>query len=132
VADKNTLLAALWPHWQPEHGADPIWIGCEDGWLPLIEELHRRIVAIAPSYGLREVFQKYGLLIYRVGAVDESLEAAVRACLADVRQRSSTVCEFCGDTGRLCRDPGGWRVVVCPRHEALGGHVPCPGESYTE
>jgi hypothetical protein len=132
VAEKDVLLRMLGPHWRRAHGDEPMWIGCKDGWLPLIQHVHEQLVALAPDYGLREVFQKYGVLVVRVSDIEASGEADVRTVIADARVRSSTICETCGEPGRLCGDPHGWLDVVCPHHEHAGGYVPWPGVSYDE
>lgn len=125
---RRDLFTRLEPHWRRVHGDEPLWIGYGDGWLPLIDALHRRLARLVPDYGLREVFQKYGVLVHRVGEVDDALEPAVRASIASTLERSREVCETCGQHGRLCRDPHGWLEVVCSRHEREGEHVPCPEE----
>jgi len=119
-------------HWRRRHGHDDVEIGCGDGWLALLFELHGRIVALAPEYELDEVFQKYGTLVVRVGNVGAARVGAVEDCLAQARERSQQVCEQCGAAGQLCRDAGGWVEVACPAHAEAGGLVPCPGMTYAE
>jgi hypothetical protein len=113
------LLAALRPH---GHRADfeVVFVGA--GWRDLVLECHRRIEAVFPDYELLAVKEKFGQLEFqafprpRIKATpnlwtSEEL-SALHAITDDVRERSSAVCERCGDRGVL-REERGHILTLC-------------------
>jgi hypothetical protein len=100
------------------------WVG--EGWRPLVEGCHERLVGLFPEYELLNIKQKYGVLAYQAfprpwsegeqrwsSAEFDALEAVTE----EYRSRSETVCEWCGAAAVL----RSWRTVeltlcdVCDR-----------------
>lgn len=121
---REALLRLLLPHWRRTRGAEPIWIACDEGWLPLIAALHAELVGVWPDYHLFEASQKYGELYFRVDDVPEALQERVDACVEAAQARALRICEACGRPGRLGQDRGGWLEVVCEVHAQAGGYTP--------
>lgn len=73
------------------------------GWNPIINRLHRELVALDPDYRLTQVKEKLGTLrVYGLyaPAVRERCEAAVNAATRE----SARTCEFCAEPGTLRAD----------------------------
>src|SRR5690242_4765524 len=87
------------------------WVG--EGWRPLVEACHQELEAAFPDYELLTIKQRFGLLEYQAfprpwGAGERTFTAEEQAALhatADAyRERSGTVCEWCGKPGMLRED----------------------------
>lgn len=81
------------------------------GWYRLLTELHAELVAVAPTYRVIQLKEKFGRLRVYVTAPDEVFEQ-VNALISMAEDTSATTCEFCGkpgtQTGRL-----GWIKTLC-------------------
>ena len=87
---------------------------CDDGWLPLIEELFNKIEKMldnAPTFfEITQVKEKYGTLrVYAVGETEEILNL-----IDEYEVISSKTCEFCGKPGEL-RDKKHWYKTLCKK-----------------
>lgn len=79
------------------------------GWSKLINEFYRRK---SKDCIVSDVKEKYGTLrIYHYGADDSDLEI-------EIMERSSLVCEVCGEPGETRLDLG-WHKTLCNKHYAL-------------
>jgi hypothetical protein len=101
------LIARLRPHGR---GRDYEVARVGEGWRPLVDECHTRIVAVLPEYELVYIKQKYGVLIYQAyprRAVDGERpwtgheDRVLGVITGDIQNRSETVCEWCGAAGQL-------------------------------
>ena len=92
-----------------------------DGWGKLIDELCGGIESVCTQKGLTpgspgypetvQVKQKWGELRFYVGGVDESVADEVYQLIGDAETRSCSVCELCGEPGKI----GGtsWLTTLC-------------------
>lgn len=104
------ILSRIPPHWGR-------WIDCEEGWFPLIVELHQQLLELDPHYVVRQVKEKYGSLRYYAGSsIVDSVAQERFSALLDIAERfSKTVCEVCGNSARLSvsNDPDPWYKTIC-------------------
>jgi hypothetical protein len=83
--------------------------GVDQGWWPLLEEMHERLARIDPDYRLSQVKQKFGLLTVYVD--DEhyrdrpEMMQALETTYREFRRRSAETCENCGAVGQWRNDP---------------------------
>jgi hypothetical protein len=98
---------------QPNNYRVPIGVGA--GWLPIVYNL---LVGLAQSPELPEILgieNKMGeLRVYLM-----SYSRAEEDQIAEAEAEAETVCEFCGQPGRL-REDLAWMRVLCDQHYAAG------------
>jgi hypothetical protein len=105
------------------------WVG--EGWRPLVESCHQRLVTQFPDYELLAVKQKFGVLAfqafprpsasdYRAWTDDEY--AVVTTIIEQVRSASESVCEWCGAAGSLRE----WRTMLLTLCDACDQRFPDP------
>ena len=87
---------------------DTVPIECGPGWNCLIDPLIRRCKR--EGVQITQIKQKFGGLRFYVAYADDSLEAAIM----DAENLSYSICEVCGNPGRL-RD-GSWLFTLCDEH----------------
>jgi hypothetical protein len=81
------------------------------GWLPILEELHPKLLAADPGYRVAQVKEKFGgLRVYLSTAEPAAAHAAINAA----EERALRTCEECGAPGRLRE--GGWVKTLCDEH----------------
>lgn len=94
------------------------WSHIEKGWLPLLEELDRKISEINPDYVLDQIKEKFGVLTVYVSHdfVNETQEQyfQIEKLIAETRQKSSEICDVCGNSGSLQK--GSWWRTLCDKH----------------
>lgn len=81
-----------------------------NGWVPLVLELHEKLVAINPGYEIDQIKEKFGGLRYYVGPVGEE----ARKLIDEAEEKSFTICEVCGEPG--VPRGGGWIKTLCNEH----------------
>lgn len=86
--------------------------GVGPGWWPLIEQLHRDILAIDADYRLDQIKEKFGIL--RFYASSERWGEA-SALISAAEAKSATLCERCGASGEM-RSEGWWMKTLCDMH----------------
>jgi len=98
------------------------------GWYALITELDRKIAALDPGYRIFGVDAMFGELWYDSGATGDLRDDAVLAKFVDIsvlvraaEKASMTICEACGQPGRLM-DRYGWFASLCPACSRLRGY----------
>jgi hypothetical protein len=127
-ANSRDLIDRLRPHGR-NHDFEVAWVG--EGWRPLVEECHERLVAAFPDYELLAIKQKCGFLEYQAfprrwaegqkrWTTEES--ADVEAITSQVRDRSEHICEWCGAAGQLRE----WRKVDLTLCDACDQRFPDP------
>ncbi|MBN7457360.1 hypothetical protein [Mycobacteroides abscessus] len=93
--------------------AEDASIGVPAGWVPLMLELHERLVESCPAIEYVQIKQKWGeLRVYVRNRNDAAQELIAAAELA-----SRTICEVCGAPGSPCVRRG-WYRALCPTHAA--------------
>lgn len=79
-----------------------------DGWTNLVERAHAEIVAVDRHYRAHQVKEKFGGLRLYLSGRPEIFPIAEKYEL-----ESYTICELCGEPGRLCH-LGYWAITLCP------------------
>lgn len=91
------------------------------GWHPLIKSLEEELNTISPGYALQQVKEKFGGLRYYAqpaeGTIDTKVIDSFRAAISRAEEKSTTVCEECGQPGELKAD-NGWYHTLCAMHRA--------------
>jgi hypothetical protein len=84
------------------------------GWLPIVSDLHARLIELAPDYRIAQIKEKFGGLRYYIDSVPEGVSDAVYAAIDEAEARSFVTCEVCGGAG----EPryGGWVKTLCDEH----------------
>jgi hypothetical protein len=108
-ANNPALIAALADH----AGFPDLEVDVGSGWVALVWDCHRRLVYNFPDYQLLAVKQKWAELHFqafprpqRDGAMawtDDEMEQ-LDAITDEFRERSSSICEWCGAPGVLRED----------------------------
>lgn len=87
---------------------------CGDGWVPLIESLIIDLIALGWNRKLDQVKEKFGSLRFYID--DSELSQATREVvyqrIAEAEDRSCSVCETCGEPGKI--HGSYWLKTVCP------------------
>lgn len=99
------------------------------GWEPLVDELHRRIVALAPEVYVQQVKEKFGGLRYYwslphavrdevlPGAYDdETIGHRIAKLVSQAEMVSTWICEVCGQAGHTEGWGHGWHNTLCSEH----------------
>lgn len=87
------------------------------GWLPIIEELDRKLALKHPNYVIDQIKEKFGGLRYYVTGVDDNGYDLVD----EAEAKSQQVCEVCGAPGEIrvikfTPNSGGWLKCMCNKH----------------
>lgn len=81
------------------------------GWIPIVEELHGKLVELDLDYVLDQVKEKFGTLrVYVITAPEVADQARDLVDAAQIR--SATICEGCGAPGEL-RETHDWVMTLC-------------------
>lgn len=89
-----------------------IGISVPEGWVPMVMEMHERVVAVCPTIQYEQVKAKFAeLRVYVRGA-----NPAAQALIWDVEVASRTVCEVCGGAGSAHVSRHGWYRALCADH----------------
>lgn len=91
--------------------------GVGPGWEPLVDELHAKVLAIAPDIAVAQVKEKFGGLRYYPARATGSEEAS--ALIHEYEARSFKTCEWCGSTEDVETSSGKehrWLKSLCPAH----------------
>lgn len=96
--------------------------GIGKGWYPIVEELHKQMLAVDPGYTIQQIKEKFGGLRYYWEPTpdadgffdysDEAKIATMRALVSFAEALASRTCEACGLPGSL-RSSTGWYVTLC-------------------
>lgn len=82
------------------------------GWYKLVDELHVALMKIDPGYVTMQVKEKFGTLRIYIGSRADAAHELVR----EYEKRSGTICEICGEPGKLYANS--WYRTLCEKHEA--------------
>lgn len=86
------------------------------GWVPLVDELHRKVQEIVPDVHVVQVKEKFGGLRYYIGSVPEDKYEQVYALIRGAETLSYKTCEECGEPGTSDADKGYWLKTLCTTH----------------
>lgn len=81
------------------------------GWSRLLDELHARLVALDPDYGVQQIKEKFGGLRF-CASFSEPVRRQCLALVAEAERRSQHICERCGEPGEL-RMERARRLTLC-------------------
>jgi rubrerythrin len=81
---------------------------CGSGWLHLIDEVYDKL---PPNVNVEAVYQKWAFLRFDLDKEDDVFEKF----LEEIEERSSHVCEICGETGSNMLI-NGWERTRCTQH----------------
>lgn len=97
------------------------------GWTPIIDRLHRELIALEPEYELHQIKEKFGTLRF-YGEYREDVREVCKALVRSAEIESSRTCERCGAPGSL-RTERRWHLTLCARcHTFEPGGRPLPAE----
>lgn len=90
------------------------------GWVPLVDDLHRRVTEIVPDLVVNQVKEKFGGLRYYYdfppGTPEEDRYEVDRLVIS-YENRAMQTCEQCGEPGYTdSARPGGWKLTLCEQH----------------
>lgn len=99
---------------------------CGDGWFNIINDLCKTIHDAFANSGLPEsecpivaqVKEKFGGLRYYTEAVNPAISNIVYSSISEYERISETICEFCGNPGKLkTKTNGSWIRTVCEKED---------------
>jgi len=93
-------------NWQRHH------IECHYGWLPLIRELHERMLELDPKYQIQQVKEKFGVLRFYFSTQKKDSFAKMNELVSEYESKSGHMCEWCGDPAET-RTENGWMRTIC-------------------
>lgn len=97
--------------------------GVGEGWWPLVERVHQRLLEIDPDYVLDQVKEKFGTLSYYATPSDGVAYAELAQVIRAAQGLSAMICEWCGNVGELRRGSS-WLLTLCDECQGkreLGG-----------
>ena len=85
-----------------------------DHWVPIVEEMVRKLYAIDPAIEFLQIKEKFGQLrVYYRGSGNERVDEIIR----QAEHECSYTCEVCGAKDATLTTVKGWIGVRCLRHE---------------
>ena len=87
------------------------------GWHPLVHELIAELQTLGWDGHISQIKEKYGGLRFYIGYGSDAIFAAIDKAEA----KSYTICEACGQSGKLRR--GGWMRTLCDDHALEAGYT---------
>lgn len=91
------------------------YLGVNDGWLPIIDQLCNTLQNMSDSDGLQieavQVKEKFGGLRFYVSQYDPNVEGLISKAEA----KASKTCDVCGKDGKS-RNINGWIATRCDEH----------------
>lgn len=80
------------------------------GWQPILAQLHADVVAVEPTYSVRQVKEKFGSLRTYLSYDSSEVFELIRAA----ENQAETTCEECGNPGYIrSRRPQGRLAALC-------------------
>lgn len=108
-------LKELFAHIAPKEYGFGGW-DVPSGWIPLILELHKKLVTIDPNYILIQAKEKFGGLRYYTSVLkNRELAAQFNHAIGKAEQASYVTCQLCGESGKSVA-LGYWYITLCPLH----------------
>lgn len=95
---------------------DPgIYLDIPAGWVGLIDSLDRSIAKQHPGYKILQVKEKFGGLRFYVWQEDDS-DALMEPLIRAAEQTSLTICQKCGELGKLRLIESRLYATLCDEH----------------
>jgi hypothetical protein len=85
-----------------------------DGWMPLVEQLTKDLLAIYPELRVKQVKEKFGSLRYYIEGVPEEQHRPLHDLINTAERASTRICELCSEQGKTL-DLDGQYVTLCPK-----------------
>ncbi|GAA4363017.1 hypothetical protein [Nocardioides caricicola] len=97
---------APWQEW---------WLGCDEGWWPILARLAGDLSEIAPAWSLQTAKQKFAELRLYVnpGTDDADVVRRFKARIENAEREAARTCERCGASGITRRSDSGYLQVRC-------------------
>ena len=93
------------------------WIEVDYGWAVLVKECHEKLISIDPDYKLVQVKEKFGGLRFYFNPSIPVYTRKMHDVIADVERRSFSICEICGEVGKLRKTlKTNWYKTLCDKH----------------
>lgn len=105
------------------------WIGCDDGWNWILEDLDRKLSYLDPNYELNQLKEKFGTLrFYYQPSVRNDIKLDLMDDAVTIAEMlSASTCELCGNSSRVyisdkgvkydstvgLKVRGGWYKTLC-------------------
>ena len=82
---------------------------CGKGWYNLLEGLIKELIALGWDRQLAQVKEKFGGLRFYMDSYDEKFDEPIDRA----ERKSYTICESCGNDGKLLKPNGYWLKTLC-------------------
>lgn len=91
------------------------WLGCDEGWWPILARLSEDLTEIAPSWSLHQAKQKLGeMRLYAApGTDDADVVRRFKRRIEEAEREAVKTCERCGASGVARRSDSGYLQVLC-------------------
>lgn len=86
-------------------------IDCEDGWLPLLADLHEHLSDIDPNYTIYQVKEKFGGLRFYYSLSNPEVADDAQKVVNFFETISLTICEKTGLPGQLMTRNGWYKTL---------------------
>ena len=132
AAIKERLIERIPEHWGK-------WIGCDDGWNWILEDLDQKLSYLDPNYELNQVKEKFGTLrFYYQPSVRKDIKLDLMDDAVTIAEMlSASTCEVCGNSSRISSSDkgvkydltvglkvsGGWYKTLCASCAEGTGYV---------
>jgi hypothetical protein len=105
--------------------SEPLWIGCNEGWHNIVDELSKQISEIAKKYPstdgelrirVAQVKEKFGGLRYYVdyhNMNDDDIQQ-IEFLIRNAEMKTFVICEDCGGNGEKVSPRRYWMKTLCP------------------
>lgn len=99
-------VVAPWRDW---------WLGCGEGWWPILARLAGDLTEIAPAWSLQQAKQKFAELRFYAmpGTDDADVVRRFQRRIAEAEREAARACERCGARGVVRRSESGYLQVLC-------------------
>lgn len=103
----------------------PLWVECNEGWYPIIDDLSKEISEIAKRFPVTDgenhisvvqIKEKFGGLRYYVNYHDMSDDdiQQIEYIIRNAEMKTFAVCEDCGGNGEKVSPRRYWMKTLCP------------------
>lgn len=82
------------------------------GWIPLVNELHEKLVVLDPDYKVCQAKEKFGGLRFYVALSPKAEMPKTDVLIEEYEKRSMVTCQRCSKPGET-RNKRGWLSTLC-------------------
>lgn len=86
-------------------------IACDEGWWPLISELHHKICELDPDYRIYQIKEKFGTLRFYCAPSNPDIQNQINALVREYELLSSQTCEITGGPGEIMFRSGVYKTL---------------------